>query len=256
MAMWLNCMPPRQPGNGCRFATWCASRERRRTSRACGAGGTSSSNPLPAETRAKPPTADLLVRATSRGRFGSVYGVRSTGVIEQRWRRALRANAGRFAEGVPQGALVSGLDASLPDCMPILGVRPAHEGPRPAGATPAGPAAADLSLPALPRPAAGRLRGRVRDRVRTQGDHSRSVLTCFVCSMSGRSALAGSSDARRGFPGRRSTWRSDVLEERRLAAVEADPSASRGKVVRLTGAGVKAQDGAPGSCPCARDTVG
>ena len=161
-----------------------------------------------------------------------------TGVIEQRWDQrfghmqiaALRASL---------VALVSRLDAGLPDCMPILGYGLLTTGPSRTGATPTGPAAADLELPAL------LARALVAFAVE------------FETEFEPRASLAIAADVLRvldeqpvrlqdlprmsGVSREAIDMALGVLQKRRLITTEPDPAASRGKVVHLTSAGVRAR---------------
>jgi DNA-binding MarR family transcriptional regulator len=238
MVMWLNCMrhvtgewmPVRELVRMARTETNLAGMRRWRyidLERA------------PGETRVKPPDADLLVRATRRGLRAQEVWRQLDGVIEARWvERFGRAQVDALKASLV--ALVSRLDASLPDCMPILGYGLLTKGPARTGATIAGAAAADLSLPELlARPLV-------------------AFAVEFETEFAPKASLAISADVLRvlderpvrlqdlprisGVSREAIDMALGVLEKRGLAATEADPVASRGKVVRLTGAGVKARD--------------
>ena len=78
----------------------------------------------PEASASRPRHQDLLVRATARGLRANAAWEPLTGVIEQRWRDRF---GGPDVDGLA-GALrqIAGrLGAWLPDCLPILGYRPA-----------------------------------------------------------------------------------------------------------------------------------
>jgi DNA-binding MarR family transcriptional regulator len=74
----------------------------------------------PADTRAKPPRADWIARATPAGRNAQTIWQPLAGTIEERWRTrfgAREVDALRAA----LAALVGGLDVELPQYLPIVG---------------------------------------------------------------------------------------------------------------------------------------
>lgn len=99
--------------------------------------------PDPADTRAKPPPADWLVRPTRAGRRAQLVWEPLTGEIEQRWQA-------RFGDGdiapfrTALQDIVSQLDPGLPDCLPVWEPR---SGPQPESGDPDQRQA--LALPAL-----------------------------------------------------------------------------------------------------------
>ena len=119
MAMWLNCMryvseDPITVGELRRLArggTNLAGMQR---------WGYITVEPAPDNARAKPPEADLLVRATRKGLRAKDAWQPLTDVIEQRWRDRYGADAiFRLHESLE--ALAHQLGNWLPDCLPILG---------------------------------------------------------------------------------------------------------------------------------------
>jgi DNA-binding MarR family transcriptional regulator len=239
MAMWLNCMlhagadwmPVREVVRRARTQTNFAGMQRWRYIDLVNA---------PDETRAGPPVTDLLVRSTRRGRRAQEIWRPLDGVVEARWEQRF----GRTPVDALRAALVSlvsGLDARLPDCMPILGHGLLTKGPARSEAIPAGTAAADLSLPALlARPLI-------------------AFAMEFESEFEPRASLAIGADVLRVLdePGVRVqdlprlsgvsrealSIALGVLAKRGLTVTEANPAASRGKVVRLTAAGLRARDG-------------
>ena len=119
MAMWLNCLK-HLPDEGIPVRE-LARRARTETNlNGMMRWGYIFMSPSPMDTRAKPPLADWLVRATAAGKKARQVWEPLPAAIERRWekrfgreeieqlRAALRALAGR-------------LDPELPNCMPILG---------------------------------------------------------------------------------------------------------------------------------------
>ena len=104
----------------------------------------------PGDKRAKPPDADLLVRATRKGLLAKEVWRPLAGDIETRWEK-------RFGSSQIDGlrvalrAVVRQLDLDLPDCMPILHFGLASAGPRRPGFSRriGEPDVETLSLPSL-----------------------------------------------------------------------------------------------------------
>lgn len=76
--------------------------------------------PDPADSRLKPPRSDWVVRATAKGREAQKVWRPLFDAIEKRWQARFGKNEiARLRESL--WALVSQIDANLPDCLPILG---------------------------------------------------------------------------------------------------------------------------------------
>jgi len=161
MAMWWTCM---------RFVgedgiTVAALGERARTGtnlRGMQRWGYITVAPDPADSRPKPPSAELVIRATAKGHQAQDVWRSLPGAIEERWRARF---GGEAIDGLRQAlqAIAGQLDPGLPDCLPILGyglfsrppdpkrgrARVASPGATPApGTTPA--PAPDCARPPLP----------------------------------------------------------------------------------------------------------
>jgi DNA-binding MarR family transcriptional regulator len=238
MVMWLNCM--RYVGE-----EWMPVRELERLARtATNLNGMRrwryiNLEPAPGDSRVKPPAGDLLVRATNRGRRAQEVWRSLDGVIEQRWRdRFGHAKVDSLTASLV--GLVSELDGSLPDCMPILGYGLFTSEPTSAGTTAAGNAAADLALPALlARPLvafAMEFESEFQPRV------SLAISADVLRVLDERPIRLQELPRMSGVSREAIDMALGILEKRRLTLTEPDPAASRGKVVRLTGAGVKVRE--------------
>ena len=191
------------------------------------------------------PGPDAVLRATSRGLRARGVWLELPGLVEQRWRD--RYGAGQI-EGLRRAlAAVAGqLDPGLPDVLPILAHTLFSLGPDPAlPPRPQQPDIATLPLAAL----------------------LSRVLLGFALEYEAESAVSlavganllrvlGADGTRlrdlpllTGISKEAVSWAMGVLLRARLAVEEPDPAANRGKVARLTAAGVHAQQvylGAPG----------
>ncbi len=191
--------------------------------------------PHPDDRRAHPPRHSLRVRCTKHG-LRAQEVMRPLGdTIEVRWRDRFGAAAVDELRRT-LAALVSRLDAELPDCMPILHHGLVTRGPSVASA-PAGAQVSALPLPALlarplvafavefERELALSL-AIVADVLRVLGDTGVRVRDLPMLSGVSKEAIAMAT----GF-----------LEKRRYAVSEPDPATSRGKAARLTAKGRMAQ---------------
>ncbi len=123
MVMWLNCMryvgsEPVRAGEIARLARSGTNLKGMRR------WGYLTAEAGPEASASRPRHQDLLVRATARGLRANAAWEPLTGVIEQRWRDRF---GGPDVDGLA-GSLrqIAGrLGAWLPDCLPILGYRPA-----------------------------------------------------------------------------------------------------------------------------------
>jgi DNA-binding MarR family transcriptional regulator len=187
--------------------------------------------PHPRDHRSNPPRHDLLVRCTPRGMRARDVLRPLSGIVEARWRDRFGAAAMDELRSA-LAALVSQLDAELPDCMPILHYGLVTRGSATA-TKPAGIDASALSLSALlarplvafalefERESALSL-AIVANVLRVLGDTRVRVRDLPKLSGVSKEAISMAT----GF-----------LEKRRYAVYEPDPTASRGKVVRLTAKG-------------------
>jgi hypothetical protein len=137
MAMWTHCMRY-LPQDGlpardlARLAMLTPRGARLMLTRMSSWWGYLTVRPDPADTRARPPAADLLVCPTSAGRQAQRIWEPLAGEIEGRWRD-------RFGEdetGALRGALdgvVAQLDPGLPDFLPVFELAPGRARQQPAG---------------------------------------------------------------------------------------------------------------------------
>ena len=183
------------------------------------------------------PGPDAVLKATSRGLRAREVWLELPGLVEQRWRDRYGADQ---IEGLRRAlAAVAGqLDPGLPDVLPILAQTLFSRGPDPAlPPRPQQPDIATLPLAAL----------------------LSRVLLGFALEYEAESAVSlavganllrvlGADGTRlrdlplmTGISKEAVSWAMGVLLRARLAVEEPDPAASRGKVARLTAAGVRAQ---------------
>jgi DNA-binding MarR family transcriptional regulator len=238
MAMWLNCM--RYAGE-----QWMPVRELVRLAR-------TESNfdgmrrwryidlqPAPDETRAKPPIGDLLVRATARGWKAREVWQPLDGVIEERWAQRFGGEQVDTLKTSLAG-LVAGLGADLPDCMPILHYGLVTRGPARNGAVPVGAEAAGLSLAALlARPLVAFA---IEFETEFEPRASLAISANLLRVLDERPVRLQDLPRISGVSKESISMALGVLEKRGLTATDANPGASRGRVVRLTGAGRRARD--------------
>ena len=183
------------------------------------------------------PGPDAVLRATSRGLRAREVWLELPGLVEQRWRDRYGADQ---IEGLRRAlaAVAAQLDPGLPDVLPILVQTLFSRGPDPAlPPRPQQPDIATLPLAAL----------------------LSRVLLGFALEYEAESAVSLAvganllrvlgADGRRlrdlplltGISKEAVSWAMGVLIRPRLAVEEPDPAANRGKVARLTAAGVHAQ---------------
>ena len=183
------------------------------------------------------PGPDAVLRATSRGLRAREVWLELPGLVEQRWRD--RYGAGQI-EGL-RGALaaIAGqLDPGLPDVLPILGQTLFSRGPDPAlPPRPQQPDIATLPLAALLS------RGLLGFALEYEAE---SAVSLAIGANLLRVLGADGTRLRdlpplTGISKEAVSWAMGVLLRARLAVEEPDPAANRGKVARLTPAGVRAQ---------------
>jgi hypothetical protein len=243
MAMWLNCM--RHLGED----PICAG-ELRRLAR----GGTNLAGMQrwgyitvdrdPADHRAKPPDADLLVRATGKGLRAKEVWQPLTAVIEQRWRD--RYGAGTVG-GLHQAlAAVAGqLGSGLPDCLPILGYglfsagsKPGENRYRAAQDSPAPDGVADLPLPWL----LARVLLALAIDFEQESSVSLSITANVLQLLDEQGIRVRDLPTASGVSAEGLAMATGYLERRGLAVVAAGTGGSKWKVARLTRKGSQARD--------------
>ena len=183
------------------------------------------------------PGPDAVLRATSRGLRAREVWLALPGLVEQRWRD--RYSAGQI-EGLRRAlAAVAGqLDPGLPDVLPILGQTLFSRRPDPA--LPPRPQQPDIAT--LPLAA---LLSRVLLGFALEHEAESAVSLAVGANLL---RVLGADGTRlrdlpllTGISKEAVSWAKGVLLRARLAVEEPDPAASRGKVARLTAAGVRAQ---------------
>jgi len=183
------------------------------------------------------PGPDAVLRATTRGLRARETWLPLPALIEQRWRE--RFGAGPIGQLRRSLEAVAGqLDPGLPDCLPILGQVLSSRGPDPSlPPRPEPPDVARLPLSAL--------LSRVLLAFALEYEHE-SELSLAVGANLLRVLRAEGTRLRdlpllTGISKEAVAWAMGVLLRARLAVTEPDPAASRGKVTRLTPAGLRAQ---------------
>jgi DNA-binding MarR family transcriptional regulator len=231
MAMWLNCM---------RFVgdTWMPVHELQRQART----GTNLAGMQrwgyvhlerdPDDPRANPPSSDLLILRTTRGRMAQEVWSQLDGVVEQRWQERFGITAMATLRASLR-ALASRLDAALPDCLPILRYGLWTRVSQHPQTSPAVAAVAELSLPAL----LARALVALAVEFESESDVSLAIAADVLRVLDAHNARLRDLPCSAGVSKEAISMALGVLEKQRLAVVEPDPAASRGKVVRLTDAG-------------------
>jgi hypothetical protein len=183
------------------------------------------------------PGPGAVLRATAKGLRARQVWLPLSGLIEERWRE--RYGAGQF--GALRDSLirlVEQLDPGLPDCLPILGAGLLSRGPDPAlPPRPGQVEVAGLPLSALLSRALLSFAleyERESKRSLAVGANLLRVLDAEGTRLRDLPALAGISKEA-------VSWAMGILVRSRLAVEAPDPAATRGKVVRLTIAGIVAQ---------------
>jgi len=178
-----------------------------------------------------------VLRATAAGLRAREIWRPLPGFIEQRWRERLGADQlSRLRD--PLTSMVSRLDPGLPDCLPILGAALRSQGPDPRlPPRPDGTAPEALPLSALLS----------RVLLAFALEYEREARLSLAVAANVLRVLGSEGTRLRELPALTGTstesvrWALGILTRGDLAAEEPDPAASRGKVARLTPAGLDAQ---------------
>lgn len=183
------------------------------------------------------PGPDAVLRATPRGLRAREIWLPLTGEVEQRWRdRYGAAQLDALRESLIPVA--RRLDPGLPDTLPILDHALFSRGPDPS--LPPRPEQPDLA--ALPLAA---LLSRVLLAFALEYEAEAAVALATAASLLRVLRADGTRPrdlaALTGISTEAVSWAMGVLRRARLAAEEPGPAASRGKVVRLTPAGLREQ---------------
>jgi hypothetical protein len=183
------------------------------------------------------PCPDAVLRATAKGLRARESWRPLTGLIEQRW-------LDRFGEEQLSSlresllTVASQLDPRLPDCLPILGAGLLSQGPDPA--LPPRPDQVDVA--ALPLPALlARVLLSFALEYERESESSLAVSANLLRVLHAEGIRLRDLPALTGISKEAVIWALGILTRERLAAEEPDPSATRGKVARLTTRGLDAQ---------------
>jgi len=183
------------------------------------------------------PGQDAVLRATERGLRAREVWLPMTGLIEQRWRERFGADKlDHLRESLL--TVVRKLDPGLPDCLPILhvdlrsqGADP-HLSPRTNQVDPAG-----LPLSAL----LARVLLSFAVDYEAESGLSLAVSANLLRVLDTDGIRLRELPLQAGISKEAVTWALGVLTRTRLAMQEPDPSASRGKIARLTPRGLDAK---------------
>lgn len=200
--------------------------------------------PDPADTRAKPPQADWVIRATAKGQQAREVWRPLFGAIERRWELRFGTDA---VEGLRTalGAVVSQLDPRLPDCLPILGYGLFSQGPGEQPGAPMGQTikrddsdGSDLPLSTL----LSRALLAFAIEFERESDLSLAICANVVRVLDASGVRVRDLPRVSGVSKEATSMALGFLQKRRLAVVEPDPAGARAKVARLTATGREAQE--------------
>jgi DNA-binding MarR family transcriptional regulator len=196
--------------------------------------------PDPADSRPKPPRSAWVIRATPAGRAAQEVWRPLFGAIEKRWQA-------RFGEDeITQlrrslWALISQMDADLPDCLPILQYGlfsrgPDHERRGPAGREDGN--GSHLALSAL----LSRVLLAFAIEFERELDLSLAISANVLRVLDEQGVRVRDLPLLAGVSKEAISMAIGILKKKRVAVVEADPTAGRTELVRLTSKGRQAQD--------------
>ena len=183
------------------------------------------------------PGPGAVLRATSRGLLARETWLPLPGLIEQRWRERFGAEpVGQLRRSLE--GIAGQLDPGLPDYLPILGQVLFSRGPDPA--LPPRPEPPDVTTLPLSALLSRVLLGFALE-YETESELSLAVGANLFRVLSAEGTRLRDLPLLTGISKEAVTWALGVLLRARLAVEEPDPAASRGKVARLTPAGLRAQ---------------
>jgi DNA-binding MarR family transcriptional regulator len=199
--------------------------------------------PDPADTRAKPPPADWLVRPTRAGRQAQLVWEPLTSEIEARWQaRFGDAEVARFRAALRD--IVGHLDPGLPDYLPAWELRPARRpGPGERGDSAALPLPALMSKVLLEFALDFQRASDLSLGIYTAGTGSRLAIAANILRVFGDKPVRVVD-----LPDRTGVAKMEVdnwlgaLEKHGYLSVGADPAGSRFKVAEVTRSGRAARD--------------
>jgi hypothetical protein len=183
------------------------------------------------------PGPDTVLRATARGLRARQVWLPLPGLIEERWRERFGAGQlGALRDSLIK--LVRQLDPGLPDCLPILGWGLLSRGPDPA----LPPRPDQIELAGLPLSALlSRALLSFALEYERESQLSLAVSANLLRVLDGEGTRLRDLPPLTGISKEAVSWAVGVLARSRLAVEVPDPAASRGKVARLTSAGISAQ---------------
>jgi methyltransferase (TIGR00027 family) len=183
------------------------------------------------------PGPDAVLRATAKGLRARQVWLPLPGLIEERWRA--RYGAGQL--GALRDSLiplVEQLDPGLPDCLPILGPNLLSRGPDPA----LPPRPGEVELVGLPLSALlSRALLSFALEYERESKRSLAVGANLLRVLDAEGTRLRDLPALAGISKEAVSWAMGILVRSRLAVEAPDPAATRGKVARLTIAGIVAQ---------------
>jgi methyltransferase (TIGR00027 family) len=183
------------------------------------------------------PGIDAVLRATARGLRARETWLPLPALVEQRWRERFGAEPiGRLRRSLE--AIASRVDPGLPDTLPILDPVLFSRGPDPAlPPPPEPPAVSTLPLSAL----LSRVLLAFALEYEHESDLSLAVGANLLRVLSAEGTRLRDLPLLTGISKEAVAWAIGVLLRAGLAAEAPDPTASRGKVARLTARGLHAQ---------------
>jgi methyltransferase (TIGR00027 family) len=183
------------------------------------------------------PGPGAVLRATAQGRGARQVWLPLAGLVEQRWRARFGAEEmSRLRSSL--AAVVGQLDPGLPDCLPILGLdlRSRWSG------SALSPRAEGVDVTGLPLSALlARALLSLALEYERESELSLAVSANLLRVLGAEGTRPRDLPLLAGISIPAASWALGVLVRARLAAEEPDPSASRGKIARLTPAGLTAQ---------------
>ena len=184
------------------------------------------------------PGPDTVLRATARGLRARQVWLPLPGLIEERWRERFGVGqVGPLRDSLVE--LVDQLDPGLPDYLPILGPGLFSRGPDPAlPPRPDRVEVAGLPLSAL----LSRALLSFALEYERESALSLAVSANLLRVLDGEGARPRDLPPLTGISKEAVSWAMGILVRSRLAVEAPDPAASRGKIARLTSAGIAAQD--------------
>jgi len=183
------------------------------------------------------PGPDAVLRATAQGLRARQVWLPLAGLIEERWRERFGAGQlGLLRDSLIQ--LVDQLDPGLPDCLPILGPALLSRGPDPA--LPPRPDPIDLA--GLPLSAL-LSRALLSFALAYEGESELSLAigANLLRVLDGEGTRLRDLPPLAGISKEAASWAMGVLVRSRLAVEAPHPGPGRGKIARLTSAGIAAQ---------------